>query len=88
MSNLGALIDFLNNKCQIIVGYNVKFDTKFMEKEGLNVTDMKFIDVLVMVRMTEPTTINKLSLLDITIKDYGQSAGQYDLDTDGILRTK
>ena len=87
MSNLGALIDFLNKKCQIIVGYNVKFDTKFMEKEGLNVTDMKFIDVLVMVRMTEPTTINKLSLLDITIKDYGQSAGQYDLDTDEILRT-
>ena len=36
-----------------------------MEKEGLNVTDMKFIDVLVMVRMTEPTTLNKLSSLDI-----------------------
>ena len=84
---VNQLIQFLNDTCHILIGYNVKFDAKFLEKQGMNISDMQMIDVLVMVRMTEATTVNKLSLLDITIKDYGENAGQYDLNTDKILKS-
>ncbi len=84
---LKRLVEFINNTCKIVIGYNIKFDAKFLEKQGMNISDMQMIDVLVMVRMTEATTVNKLSLLDITIKDYGENAGQYDLDTDKILKS-
>ena len=85
-SELEQLVSFINNTCTTVIGYNVKFDAKFLEKQGMNISDMQMIDVLVMVRMTEATTVNKLSLLDITIKDYGENAGQYDLNTDKILK--
>ena len=87
MSDVNDLIQFLNDTCHILIGYNIKFDAKFLEKQGMDISNMQMIDVLVMVRMTEATTVNKLSLLDITIKDYGEVAGQYDLDTDKILKS-
>ena len=87
MSDMSELMQFLNKTCKILIGYNIKFDAKFLEKEGMDITTMQMIDVLVMVRMTESTVVNKLSLLDITIKDYGDSAGQYDLDTDKVLKS-
>ena len=85
-SNLEALVAYINEYCKTLIGYNVKFDAKFLENEGINIDSMKLVDVLVMVRMTEPTTINQLSLTDTINRSYGEEAGQYDIDTKQVLR--
>ena len=84
--DLHKLAECINTKCKTLVGYNVKFDAKFLENEGFAIDTMDLVDVLVMVRMTEPTTINQLSLTDTIIRSYGDEAGQYDLDTKQVLR--
>ena len=84
--NLDLLVAYINTNCKTLIGYNVKFDAKFLENEGVNIDNMKLVDVLVMVRMTEPTTINQLSLTDTINRTYGDEAGKYDLETKQILR--
>ena len=69
-----------------LIGYNIKFDLKFLEMEGLDTTNIKLIDVLVMVRLTEPTTIRDLDLTTTIIRNYGEKAGSYDIETKKILR--
>ena len=85
-SDLNKLVECINTKCKTLVGYNVKFDAKFLENEGIDIQAMDLVDVLVMVRMTEPTTINQLSLTDTIIRSYGDDAGKYDIDTKQVLR--
>ena len=58
-AELNELVAFINDKCDTIIGYNVKFDSKFLDNEGINIDKMKLVDVLVMVRMTESTIINR-----------------------------
>ena len=50
MSDMNELMQFLNKTCRILIGYNVKFDAKFLEKEGMDISNMQMIDVLVMVK--------------------------------------
>ena len=83
---LKQLVEFINNTCKTVVGYNVKFDAKFLHNEGINIDAMNLLDVLVMVRMTEPTTMNRLSLTDTLIRTYGEKAGAYDLETKKVLK--
>ena len=85
-TELEQLVSFINDKCDTIIGYNVKFDSKFLENEGINIDKMKLVDVLVMVRMTESTIVNRLSLTDTLIRSYGEQAAQYDFDTKKILK--
>ena len=85
-ANLDSLVAYINTNCKTLIGYNVKFDAKFSENEGVDINSMKLVDVLVMVRMTEPTTINQLSLTDTINRTYGDEAGQYDIDTKQVLR--
>ena len=85
-AKLNELVGFINDNCKTLIGYNVKFDAKFLENEGINVPNMNLVDVLVMVRMTEPTTMNRLSLTDTIIRSYGENAGLYDVETKKILR--
>ena len=85
-AQLNKLVGFINDNCKTLIGYNVKFDAKFLENEGINVPNMNLVDVLVMVRMTEPTTMNRLSLTDTIIRSYGENAGLYDVETKKILR--
>ena len=85
-AQLNELVGFINDNCKTLIGYNVKFDAKFLENEGINVPSMNLVDVLVMVRMTEPTTMNRLSLTDTIIRSYGENAGLYDVETKKILR--
>ena len=85
-AQLNELVGFINDNCKTLIGYNVKFDAKFLENEGINVPNMNLVDVLVMVRMTEPTTMNRLSLTDTIIRSYGENAGLYDVETKKILR--
>ena len=74
------------NTCKTIVGYNIKFDLKFLEKEGLEVQDKDLVDVIVMVRLTESTNVNALNLTDTLIRRYGPDAGAYDIETKQVLR--
>ena len=85
-AELTELIQFINDKCDTIIGYNVKFDVKFLNNEGVNIDKMKFIDVIVAVRMTESSTVDSLKLVDTLIRSYGEQAGQYDIETKQILR--
>ena len=74
------------NTCKTVVGYNLKFDLKFLEKEGLEVQDKALVDVIVMVRLTESTNVNALNLTDTLIRRYGPEAGAYDIETKQLLR--
>jgi DNA polymerase I len=74
------------NTCKTVVGYNIKFDLKFLEKEGLEVQDKALVDVIVMVRLTESTNVNALNLTDTLIRRYGPEAGAYDIETKQLLR--
>ena len=49
--NLKQLINYLNSDINTFIGYNLKFDLHFLNREGLDVTDKKLIDVIVMVRL-------------------------------------
>ena len=75
------------NKVDTFIGYNIKFDLHFLSREGVVIQDQKLIDVIVMVRLTEPSEENDLSLTKTIIRSYGTSAAQYDIDTKKYLRT-
>ena len=47
------------NKCKTLIGYNVKFDLHFLENEGLIVEDKTLIDVIVLIRLTEPSDVRE-----------------------------
>jgi len=82
---LPKLIEVMNT-CKTIVGYNIKFDLKFLEKEGLAIQDKDLLDVIVMVRLTESTNVTALNLTDTLIRRYGPDAGAYDIETKQVLR--
>ena len=50
------------NKCTTLIGYNIKFDLHFLEKEGLSIKGKELIDVIVLVRLTEPADVREFSL--------------------------
>ena len=82
---LKPLMEIMSQR-ETLIGYNIKFDLKFLEMEGLDTTNIKLIDVLVMVRLTEPSTIRDLDLTSTIIRNYGKEAGSYDIETKKILR--
>ena len=46
-----------------LIGYNIKFDLRFLEKEGMNPQpNQTWVDVIVMVRLVEPSTVKDLDL--------------------------
>ena len=49
--------------------------------------DKELIDVLVMVRLTEPTWIRDLGLTDTITRSYGEEAASYDIETKKYLRS-
>tara|TARA_R100000234_G_C5001845_1_gene180667 strand:+ start:709 stop:2709 length:2001 start_codon:yes stop_codon:yes gene_type:complete len=83
---LDALIEWLNQS-KHLVGYNIKFDLRFLEKEGLLVEDKTLIDVLTMVRLTESSTVKDLDLTNTIKRSYGESHASYDLETKKVLRS-
>ena len=74
------------NKRSTLIGYNIKFDLHFLENEGLVVADKELIDVIVLVRLTEPADIREFSLTATIKRSYGEEAAAYDIDTKKILR--
>jgi len=83
--DISRLIQVLN-KVKVLVGYNIKFDLKFLMKENLVISDQELIDVIVMCRLTDPERFAKLSLTDQIITSFGQEAGQYDINTKEIMK--
>ena len=85
---LKKLLTSVSSSTEELLGYNLKFDLRFLENDGLVVDDIpKLVDVIVMVRLTEPSTVNDLSLTGTLKRSYGESAASYDIDTKKIIRS-
>jgi len=69
-----------------LIGYNIKFDLHFLENEGLVVSDKELLDVIVLVRLTEPADVREFSLTATIKRSYGEEAAEYDITTKKILR--
>ena len=85
-SVLENLMSHMNTR-EKLIGYNIKFDLHFLTQEGLDVTNITLIDVLVMVRLTEHSTVRDLDLTSTLKRSYGEDAAQYDIDTKKYLRS-
>ena len=57
-----------------LIGYNLKFDLHFLAAEGLEVLNKTLIDVIVMVRLTEPSEEKDMGLSKTIVRSYGQEA--------------
>jgi DNA polymerase-1 len=79
-SQLDDFIQVLNDYTNSLIGYNLKFDAHFLEKEGLNVSNKKLIDVIVMVRLIEHSDVKELGLTPTGRRNYGESVVKYDID--------
>ncbi len=80
------LMKFLNEFVETYVGYNLKFDLHFLEKEGLEIEAKTLIDVIVMVRLIEHSDTKELGLTPTGKRNYGEEAVQYDIDTKNELK--
>ena len=79
------------DKAKTLVGYNIKFDLKFLEYESgdkafLNFDDKTLVDVLVMVRLTEKDKHAQLGLTHTIARDFGDAAAEYDARCKTLLR--
>ena len=81
------LIDMFSARAKTLVAYNAKFDIRFLQKEGVDISNKEIIDVLPMVRLTEHSNINMLALTETIKRRYGAEHAQYDLDTKKTLRS-
>ena len=78
----------LLGQCNTLIGYNIKFDLRFLEKEGMQPKELqKWVDVIVMVRLIDPSTIKDLNLTDTITRTYGEAHAAYDKDTKKYLRS-
>ena len=85
---LGKLLHMVSESTEELLGYNLKFDLRFLENDGLNIDNIsKLVDVIVMVRLTEPSTVNNLGLTYTIKRSYGESAGDYDIETKKTLKS-
>ena len=82
---LSQLMEVMNERSTLI-GYNIKFDLHFLENEGLVVSDKELLDVIVLVRLTEPADVREFSLTATIKRSYGEEAAEYDITTKKILR--
>jgi len=79
------LMDVMNLS-KMLVGYNLKFDLRFLINEGLIPWDKELVDGIVAVRLTESEQYPKMGLTEMIKKSYGEEHSQYDIDTKNILR--
>ena len=70
-----------------LIGYNIKFDIAFLQKEGLCIENTKLIDAMLLVRLTADSTIKELALTKTIKRLYGEEAAQYDIETKKYLKS-
>ncbi len=85
-NNLADLINVLNES-KSIIGYNIKFDLRFLENDGFISEDKKLIDVIVMVRLAESSSVRDFGLTPTGSRWYGKESVQYDIDTKKALKS-
>jgi DNA polymerase-1 len=89
-TNLGQweqtqLIEQLN-QVETLLGYNIKFDLRFLEKMGVKVNGQKLIDVIVLVRLCADIDVREFSLTETLKRYYGLEAAAYDIETKKCLK--
>ena len=84
-SLLGEFITSLN-RVHTLLGYNMKFDLRFLEKEGLKVNGQKLIDVIVLVRLCADTEVREFGLTETIKRYYGEEEASYDIKTKKYLK--
>ncbi len=82
---LGEFITYLN-QVHTLLGYNMKFDLRFLEKEGLKVNGQKLIDVIVLVRLCADTEVREFGLTETIKRYYGEEEASYDIETKKYLK--
>tara|TARA_R110000824_G_scaffold401764_1_gene615206 strand:- start:13310 stop:15598 length:2289 start_codon:yes stop_codon:yes gene_type:complete len=86
-THLSKLLTEMGNRKEIM-GYNLKFDLRFLVKDGLKLTDIQtLIDVMLPVRMTAHTTIRELALTKTIRRLFSDEDALYDIETKKILRS-
>jgi len=72
----------------ILIGYNIKFDLRFLEKEGWEPRpNQTWVDVIVMMRLIEPSTVKDLDLTSTITRVFGAEHAAYDKETKKYLRS-
>jgi len=74
------------NKVETLLGYNIKFDLRFLEKMGVQVNGQKLIDVIVLVRLCADIDVREFSLTETLKRYYGLEAAAYDIETKKCLK--
>lgn len=82
---LDSLIQLMSTRSALI-GHNLKFDAHFLVSDGLDISNLRLIDTLVLCRLTEPTTERTLGLTYMLTKRFGKEYGEYDIMTKALLR--
>ena len=85
-SHLKDLVKIMSSR-ESLVGYNLKFDLGFLENDGLDITTIKLIDGMILVRLTADSTVKELGLTKTIHRFYGEKAAQYDIETKKYLRS-
>ena len=83
---LPELMEVLNQS-KAVIGYNLKFDLRFLENDGFISEDKKLIDVIVMVRLVESSSVRDFGLTPTGSRWYGKESVQYDIDTKKALKS-
>jgi len=79
------LIEIIN-KAKRIYAYNIKFDARFLENEGVDFSNKVMVDVIVMVRLTEHSSVGKLGLEATVLRRYGEQQASYDSETKILMK--
>ena len=74
------------NRVHTLLGYNMKFDLRFLEKEGLKVNGQKLIDVIVLVRLCADIEVREFGLTETIKRYYGEEKASYDIKTKKYLK--
>ena len=74
------------NRVHTLLGYNMKFDLRFLEKEGLKVNGQKLIDVIVLVRLCADIEVREFGLTETIKRYYGEEEASYDIKTKKYLK--
>ena len=84
----GALDTLIHTMNQVpnLMGYNIKFDLRFLEKEGLVIEQQKLIDVIMLVRLCADTEVREFGLTPTITRYFGASEAEYDIKTKKILK--
>ena len=69
-----------------LLGYNIKFDLRFLEHDGLDLRNKTLIDVMLLVRLTAHSEVRDFGLTKTIKRLYGDEVSQYEMEMKKELR--